>query len=82
MRFVESYCHVDLPSPSPHPLARAYVHLVEERNHLDDDNDAHDELNDAGDEEQHTRLCERGVSEGIGVYVSTACGGGEGGRLV
>ena len=54
------------------------MHLVEERNHLDDDNDAHDELNDAGDEEQHTRLCERGVSEGIGVYVSTAWGGGRG----
>ena len=49
---------------------------------MDDDNDAHDELNDAGDEEQRTRLCERGVSEGIGVYVSTACGGEEGGRLV
>mgnify|MGYP004367007913 CR=1 FL=1 len=48
------------------------MHLVEDHNHLDDDNDAHDELNDAGDEEQRTRLCERGVSEGIGVYVSTA----------
>ena len=48
------------------------MHLVEDHNHLDDDNDAHDELNDAGDEEQRTRLCERGVSEGIGVHVSTA----------
>ena len=32
------------------------VHLVEFRDHEDDDDDAHDELGDAGDEEQHAGL--------------------------
>jgi hypothetical protein len=41
------------------------VHLIESLDHPDDDDDAHDELDDAGDEEQHTRLWE-GVGKGRG----------------
>ena len=33
-----------------------YVHLVECLDHIDNDNDAHDELDDAGDDEQHAGL--------------------------
>ena len=32
------------------------VYLVENHDHVDDDDGAHDELRDAGEEEQHTRL--------------------------
>ena len=32
------------------------MHLVQCLDHVDDDDDAHDELDDAGEEEQHTGL--------------------------
>ena len=53
----------------------ALVDLVKEGNHGNKNDDRHDDLDDAGDEEQHPGLCFRRV-EGIGTSVSTACAGG------
>ena len=37
------------------------AHIVESADHPDDDDDAHDELDDAADEEHHARLCVVGL---------------------